>query len=170
VGSKKRLAKVQKRIRALEEQVRVLDDHVSVYRLIGSWGAAADIGSGADAGALWTDDALLEFEQSRVQGAAAIAEMIDSDGQRSLVEQGCAHVQGLPIVQVDGDRATATNYSRVYLHADEGYQIWRVSANHWEFRRTRDGWRATRRTAHVIDGGPEARDLLGRAFAMDPRR
>ena len=97
----------------LEEHVRVLDDHMAVYRLIGSWGAAADIGSGADAGALWTDDALLEFEDTRVQGASAISEMIDSDGQRSLVEQGCAHVQGLPIVQVDGDRADrGPNYSR----------------------------------------------------------
>jgi hypothetical protein len=91
--------------------------------------------------------------------------MIDSEGQRELVQQGCAHVQGLPVLQVDGDRATAVNYGRVYLHEQDGYEIWRVSANCWNFRRTEHGWRVIRREAHVIDGGPEARELLRRAFA-----
>ena len=152
------------RLAALEDRVRVLEDHIDLYRLVCRWGAAADIGSGATAGALFTDDGVLEFEQTRVEGAAAVAEMIDSEGQKALVNQGCAHVQGLPMVHVDGDRASATNYSHVYLHTDDGYEVWRVTANTWEFRRTEDGWRATRRTAHTIDGRPEARALLARAF------
>jgi SnoaL-like domain len=154
----------QDRLTALEERVRLLEDHIAVYRVICSWGAGADIGSGNAAAELWADDAVLEFEATQIEGRSDIAAMIDSDDQQSLVQQGCAHVQGLPMVSVHGDRATATNYSQVFLHADEGFEIWRVTANNWEFRRTGDGWRAARRTSHVIDGGPKARELLGSAF------
>ncbi len=148
---------------ALEARLRRLEDEAAICRLIFSWGPAADTANGEAAGALWTEDAVLETEARQTQGAAAVLTMINSDGQHSLVSQGCAHVHGFPIVQVDGDEATAVNYSRVYLHTDDGYEIWRVSANNWGFRRTADGWRATRRTVHVIDGGPEAQDLLRRA-------
>ncbi len=154
----------QDRLAALEERVRQLEDHVAVYRLICSWGAGADIGSGDAVAALWTDDGVLEFETTKVEGRPDISAMIDSDHQQSLVQQGCAHVQGLPVVRVEGDHATATNYSQVFLHTDDGFDVWRVTANTWEFRRTRDGWRAARRTSHVIDGGPRARQLLGSAF------
>ncbi|MGH7856341.1 MAG: nuclear transport factor 2 family protein, partial [Candidatus Binatia bacterium] len=116
------------------------------------------------AAALWDDDGVLDSDLSHLEGPAAVAEMVLSEGQQSLIRQGCAHVQGFPVLTVEGDRATATGYSRVYRHTDEGHEVWRVSANHWEFRRTPSGWRVTRRTNRVIDGGPEARDVLGRAL------
>jgi hypothetical protein len=40
----------------------------------------------------------------------------------------------------------------------------KVGTHRWEFRRTPDGWCITRRVNHVIDGGPEARDLLNRGL------
>ena len=86
--------------------------------------------------------------------------MVESDGQQSLIRQGCAHVQSAPIVTVDGDRAEAVTYSQVYLHSDQGHHVWRVSANQWAFARTPDGWRVTRRANRVIDGSPEAREIL----------
>jgi hypothetical protein len=65
-----------------------------------------------------------------------------------------------PIVFVDDDRATAIAYSQVYLHTDHGHEVWRVSANRWEFRRTEEGWRVTRRVNRVIDGNPAAHAIL----------
>lgn len=104
---------------------------------------------------------------------------IDSEGQYVLVSQGCAHVQGLPLLRIDGNRATATNYGRVYVHTGDaepsadrygdGYEIRRVSVNRREFRRTEMGWRGTRRTTHVLDGGPVARELLSRAVVGEGR-
>lgn len=149
---------------SLEERVRLLEDQLAVLRLIASWGPAADTGDGVAAASIWTDDAVLSAEGSGLQGAEAIKAMIESDGQADLVRRGCAHVQSLPLVRLDGDRATATNYGRVYLHSDDGYDVWRASVNRWEFRRGPDGWRASRRTVHVIDGGPQARELLAAAF------
>jgi ketosteroid isomerase-like protein len=151
------------RIAALEARVQAMEDQLALCRLISTWGPAADIGNGPAAASIWADDAVLVTENGQLEGAAAIGEMIDGDGQGQLVAQGCAHVHSFPLVHIDGDRARAVNYGRVYLHNDGGYELWRVSANSWEFRRTGDGWRVARRQVHVIDGGPEARELLGRA-------
>jgi hypothetical protein len=157
------------RLAALEARVQLLEDQLAVQQLLNRWGPAVDTGESAAAAALWTDDGVMESEIARLDGPAAVFEMVESDGQQALIAQGCAHVAGFPLIMVDGDRAAATCYSRVYLHRDDGgYEIWRVSANRWEFARTDAGWRATRRTNHVIDGGPEARDLLRRGLPATP--
>jgi hypothetical protein len=148
------------RIAALEDRVRALEDQLTLCRLVSTWGPAADTGNGQAASAIWTDDAVLETETGRLEGAAAIGAMIDGDGQGQLVTRGCAHVHSFPLVRIDGDRASGLNYGRVYLHAEQGYELWRVSVNRWEFRRTEDGWRVARRQVHIIDGGPEAQELL----------
>jgi hypothetical protein len=90
--------------------------------------------------------------------------MVHSDGQQALIRQGSAHIPAFPLVEIDGDSARALGYSRVYLHTESGYEVWRVSANYWEFRRTANGWRVSSRVNHVIDGGPEAQELLAGWF------
>lgn len=154
----------QDRVVGLERRVRELEDHVAILRLVNQWGPAVDTGRSADAGALFAADGVLESDLSRLEGPAEVEAMVESDGQQSLIRTGCAHVQTAPVVTVDGDAATAITYSQVYLHAVEGHQVWRVSANRWEFRRTPDGWRVTRRRNRVIDGGPESHGVLGGAF------
>ena len=152
------------RLAELESRVRQLEDQLAVVRLINSWGPAVDTGSSQEAGALWNDGGILESDMSRLEGPAAVVAMVESDGQQSLIRHGCAHVQSAPIVTVDGDRAVAIAYSQVYVHADNGHEVWRVSANRWECQRTADGWRLTRRVNRVIDGEPAARSVLAQAF------
>jgi ketosteroid isomerase-like protein len=153
------------RLDTMEERVQQLEDQVAIHRLINSWGPAVDTGQAEAAAALFSDDAVLQSDLSHLTGPAAIAAMVRSDGQQALIEQGSAHIPAFPVVDVDGDRARAIGYSRVYLHTDEGYEVWRVSANYWEFTRTDNGWRVSRRINHVIDGGPQAQQLLARWFA-----
>ncbi len=152
------------RVTELERRVRQLEDTMAVLRLIHSWGPAVDTGSSQNAADLWDDDGVLESDLSRLEGPAAVYAMVESEGQRTLIDQGCAHVQSSPIITVDGDRATATTYSQVFLHSADGYGVWRVSANRWECRRTPHGWRLTRRLNRVIDGTPESHDVLVHAF------
>jgi ketosteroid isomerase-like protein len=149
---------------ALEERVSSLEDQLAIHRLVNSWGPAVDTGDSAAAATLWAEDGVLESDLARVVGPDAVAAMVESDAQQSLIRDGCAHVQAFPLVTVDGDRAVATGYSRVYRFKDGAHEIWRISANRWEFRRTSEGWRITRRVNHVIDGGPEARELLNRGL------
>ena len=158
------MAGTDDRLVALEARLRLLEDQFAIHRLVNSWGPAVDTGDSAAAAALFADDGVLESDLSRLVGPDAVAAMVESDGQQSLIRDGCAHVQAFPLVAIDGDSATATGYSRVYRYHDGAHEIWRVSANRWEFRRTPDGWRITRRVNHVIDGGPEARDLLNQGL------
>jgi hypothetical protein len=152
------------RLAGLERRVQRLEDEVAVLRLVNSWGPAVDTGSSEAAAALWHEDGVLESDLSHLQGPGAVFAMVESDGQQALITQGCAHVQSAPIVSIDGDEAQAVTYSQVYLHADEGHAVWRVSANVWQFGRTSDGWRVTRRTNRVIDGSTKAHEILVRAL------
>jgi hypothetical protein len=160
-------AEAEDRFAALERRVQQLEDEVAVLRLVNRWGPAVDTGSSEAAGTLWDEAGVLESDLSYLEGPRAVVAMVESDGQQSLIRQGCAHVQSAPIVTVDGDRAEAVTYSQVYLHSDQGHHVWRVSANQWEFARTPRGWRVTRRANRVIDGSPEARQILERALGKE---
>ncbi len=155
---------LEARVTALEARVRQLEDHLAVMRLINSWGPAVDTGSSQEAADLWDDDGVLDSDLSRLEGPRAVRAMVESEGQHALIDQGCAHVQSAPVIAVDGDRATATAYSQVFLHTEDGHEVWRVSANHWECRRTPDGWRLTQRLNRVIDGTAGSSSVLVRAF------
>lgn len=156
------------RLAALEQRVSLLEDQLDIHRLINSWGPAVDTGDGDAAAALFAEDGLLESDLSYLIGPASIKAMVHGDGHQSLIRDGSAHIPAFPIVRVTGDRASATGYTRVYRYTGEGYEVWRVSANYWEFRRTPDGWRVTRRINHVIDGGPSAKEILGRSLDQRP--
>jgi ketosteroid isomerase-like protein len=151
-------------VNALEARIARLEDQLAIHRLINSWGPAVDTGQAEAAAALFSDDAVLKSDMSHLIGPAAIEEMVHSDGQQALIRQGSAHIPAFPLVEIDGDSARALGYSRGYLHTESGYEVWRVSANYWEFRRTANGWRVSSRVNHVIDGGPEAQDLLAGWF------
>ena len=144
----------------LERRVHMLEDHVAILRMINSWGPAVDTGTSHAAGALFDENGELDSDLSRLEGPAAVVAMVESDAQRAMIQQGCAHVQTAPLITVEGDHATAIAYSQVYLHTDHGHDVWRVSANRWEFRRTSDGWRITRRVNRVIDGNRASHDIL----------
>ena len=159
----KERAELEERVAVLERRVQGLEDHVAILHLINSWGPAVDTGASRAAGALFDENGVLESDLSRLEGPADVVAMVESEGQQALIRRGCAHVQTAPLVTVDGDRATATTYSQVYLQgggAGSGHEVWRVSANQWEFRRTADGWRVARRANRVIDGSGESHDIL----------
>src|SRR5262245_3437108 len=116
---------LEDRLAALEARVQMLEDQLAVQQLLNRWGPAVDIGDSAAAAALWADDGVLESEISYLGGPAAVAAMVGSEGQQSLIRQGCAHIQAFPLINVEGDRATAIGYSRVYLHREDGsYEVW----------------------------------------------
>ena len=157
------VAEVEERVAVLERHVRMLEDHLAILRLINTWGPAVDTGTSHAAGSLFDEDGVLESDISHLEGPADVVAMVESEGQQALIRRGCAHVQTAPLVTVEGDVATATTYSQVYLHAEDagsGHEVWRVSANRWEFRRTQGGWRVTRRANRVIDGSGDSHDIL----------
>jgi ketosteroid isomerase-like protein len=161
-------ADLQDRLAALEARVRSLEDQLAIHRLINTWGPAVDGDNPQVAASIWTEDGVLlsDMQNTFLDGPAAVAKMVREPGHQELVRAGSAHIQSFPLVTVDGDDAKAIGYSRVYLHnRDGGYELWRVSANRWDLRRTPQGWRVCRRVNQAIDGGPKAREILNQAFS-----
>lgn len=155
------------RIEQLETRLLLLEDQLAIHKLINSWGPAVDGDNPEAAAAIWAEDGVLisEMKDTRLEGSEAIARMVREPGHQQLIQAGSAHIQSFPVVTVDVDHAKAVGFSRVYLHTDDGgHEVWRVSANRWDLRRTARGWRVIQRRNHVIDGGPEARAILNQAF------
>jgi hypothetical protein len=144
----------------LEERVARLEEELAIYRLVAAYGPAIDAGD-QRAADLWAEDGTYDTYPVKLEGRAAIADMVLGDLHRSLLSRGCAHIQSFPRIRIDGETATATLHSLLLLNdGDDGFRIWRAAANRWELRRTTYGWEITSRVNRLLDGSPEARELL----------
>jgi hypothetical protein len=153
---------VEARIGALEARLRAVEDELALYRLMTSYGPAADSGDGVKASELWTEDGVYDADGPGVMdGRGAIVEMLSQAGHQAMVP-GCAHMNHPVVIQLDGDRATAVGYSQVWRTDDGTHRVFRMAANRWEFARTADGWRVVRRTNRVLNS-EAAREILNSA-------
>ena len=149
------------RLADLETRLRVLEDEREIARLIAAYGPLVDAGAAREVAALWTEDGVYDVDEVYLDGIDAIAGMVGSPAHQSWIRGGCAHVVGPPRITVDGDDAVAVCHSLMVVHTDEGFVVRRATANHWQLRRTDQGWRATVRTNRVLDGRAESPALLG---------
>lgn len=146
-------------VRRLEARVQALEDELAIHRLIVRYGLAADAGDAEATAATFAADGVYDTDVGVMDGRDAVAAMIRGGRHQSMVGH-CAHQIGPAVVRLDGDRAEATGYSRVYLDTRAGTHIYRVSANRWELRRDPTGWVMVRRVTRRL-GHAEARALLG---------
>ena len=148
------------RLEALERRLRVLEDEREITHLITAYGPLVDAGAAEDVAALWTEDGVYDVDEVYLDGGDAIRRMVESRGHQAWIAGGCAHFLGPARITIDGDDAVAICHSLMVVHTDEGFQVRRATANHWQLRRTPDGWRATVRTSRVLDGRAESPALL----------
>jgi hypothetical protein len=164
---------------SIEDRLRAIEDQLAIYKLIASHPASADIGADYFARAVFAEDALLDLGgDKKTSGNAAIAASLKSPGHQAAIAGGLAHFAGLPLVEIDGDRAVATSYLQVLAPnpnagpvevpnhgTSKGFRIHRVGANRWELERTPQGWTIKRRTLRTLDGSDEARQILRQALS-----
>lgn len=153
---------VESRLAALEARVRLLEDQVAIYRLLACYGPSVDSRSEEATASLWTSDGRYDFGGAPLRGSDDVGGLVHREPHVSYVARGCAHVIGMPLVTIAGDRATATGYSRIYLRDGDGWKVERASANRWELVRTEEGWKVESRLNRLLDGSPEARAILAR--------
>jgi len=154
----------QAAVQALEARIRLLEDRAAIFQIMASYGPAVDSLEGAAAGALWTDDGVYDTDGYCFNGSEEIGGLVRLEGHGGYVEAGCAHVVSLPHLVIDGDRAVATGYSRVYVRRGDRHEVVRASSNRWEFVRTTEGWKIKYRRNWRLAGGEEARALLARSM------
>ena len=132
---------VSPRLAALERRLQAVEDELAIHRLIVRYGLAVDTGDAARTVAVFSEDGVYDADVRLMRGREEVADMVRSDRHQGMVGR-CAHQIGPALVRVDGDRATALGYSRVYLRGDDGIDVYRVSMNRWELERRAGGWPA----------------------------
>jgi hypothetical protein len=149
----------------LAARLQRVEDELAIRRVILSYGPAADSGSAAQAGALWADDGEYDWDTGPrpLVGPDAVARMLLGEGHQSLLARGVAHFAGPPLIELDGDRATALSYSFVLRRdpEDQRVHVWRMGAARWEFERRAGTWRIRRRTHRQLDETGAGRELFG---------
>ncbi|WP_269929362.1 nuclear transport factor 2 family protein [Aminobacter sp. HY435] len=151
---------LEARLAALEARTKRLEDQLAIYQLLASYGPSVDSRSGNVTASLWAEDGAYDFGGDPLVGAENVGSLVNIEPHIHYVADGCAHVISMPHIAVDGDAAVATGYSRVYLNQGDHWRVERASANRWELIRTATGWRVQNRVNRLLNGQPEARDLL----------
>lgn len=147
------------RVEELVRRVQALEDELAIHRLIVRYGLAVDTGDAERAAELFTEDTVYDVDGPlRMEGREAVRAMVRGARHQAMLPN-CAHQIGPAIVELDGDRAVATGYSRVYLRKNAGIEIYRVSFNRWELERRAGEWQIARRTTRLL-GHDEARALF----------
>jgi SnoaL-like domain len=147
----------------LQARLCRLEDESAINRLIMSYGPAADAGLTAFAGQLWLGDGIYDWDANGTphQGSAGVDAMLRSDGHQNLIAAGIGHFAGPLLVDLDGDSATAVNYSLIMRREDDRFYLWRVSAVRWDLARIDSRWRVRRRTNRLLDETGAGRALFG---------
>ena len=150
-------------LQELQERVHRLEDESAITKLVMSYGPAADAGLTSFAGQLWLEDGVYDWDADGEphQGSAAVDAMLESDSHQGLIGRGVAHFGGPLLLDLDGDRATALNYSLIMRREDDRYFLWRVSAVRWDVERIDSQWRVRRRVNRLLDETGAGRRLFG---------
>jgi uncharacterized protein (TIGR02246 family) len=150
---------LRQQVADLARRVRALEDELAIHRQIVRYGLAVDTGDADRAAALFTEDAIYDVDGPlRMEGRADVRAMVRGPRHQAMLPR-CAHQIGPAVVEVDGDRASAIGYSRVYVRRDDGIAIYRVSFNRWQLERRDGEWLVARRTTRLL-GDAEAQALF----------
>jgi hypothetical protein len=149
-------------LEALERRLQRLEDERDVQRVVVGYGPAADAGLAASAAALWLEDGLYDWDAKGDphRGSDGVARMLRGDVHQGLIRNGAAHLAMPPLIEIDGDRAVALTYSLVFVRREDGYDLWRLSANRWDLERHGSAWRIRCRTNRQLDDSGKGRTLL----------
>jgi len=150
-------------VASLARRVQALEDELAIHRVIVRYGLAVDTGDAERSAAVFTPDAVYDVDVRLMEGRAAVADMVRGDHHQQMVGR-CAHQIGPAVVQLDGDRAVALGYSRVYLRSADGIAVYRVSLNRWELERRDGGWLIARRRTRLL-GHAEAKAIFADGLA-----
>ena len=147
----------------LARRLQYLEDEREITRVLTRYGFAVDMGDVDATEALYTDDTLIDLGPGvEFVGAEGARQLVLDERHQAIVGR-CAHTMGPFVVDVDvdGDRATATGYVRVYIaDADmRNPRLWRIGYTTFELVRSGATWRIKVRRSRSL-GADEGAALL----------
>jgi ketosteroid isomerase-like protein len=149
----------------LEQRLQAVEDRLEIYNVISAYGPAVD-GCNLEAmGRVYAEHGVYDVRDYRyMDGLADIRDMMNGVGHRTLTGNGAAHIGTLPHVELDGDRAIATNYS-IILGRKAGEPVMlRLNISRIYLSRGPQGWRIDRRIIDPLDGRASSREMAARVF------
>ena len=153
---------------SIEARLQTVEDRLAIYNLLATQPLMADTGERSLVEALYADNVAMERADGALQqqDLAALAELVGREEHRAAIDAGLMHLGNLPLIDLDGDTATAVSYIALltpepegetrYLpnHGDSrGYRVHRVAANEWSLSRTEKGWRVVGRKVVMVGDG-----------------
>jgi ketosteroid isomerase-like protein len=138
----------------LAARVRLLEDEREIGRVLTRYGLSVDIGDADATAELYTDDTVIDLgPTSQFRGSAGARQLVLDDRHQAIVGR-CAHTMGPFVIDVDidGDRATATGYVRVYISDPDmsNPRLWRIGYTKLELERAGTTWRIARRVSRSL--------------------
>lgn len=158
------------RIRELSARLGRLEDRQAIIDLMTSYGPAIDAGDAEAVARVWTEDGVYDVDTGIMRGHAEITAMVLGERHQNYIARGCAHILEPGFVEIDGDTAVATCKSMLVLRREDAtaFDVYRATANRWELVRVEGRWKCRRRIGRVLDGGDEARRVLGAGVPQRP--
>lgn len=145
---------------ALEGRIKELEDKLAILQVVAGYGPSVD-GGATKAGLLWTEASWYDTDSSPAAATPHGRAGIEGAARRFLEDPvGLAHISHLPLIKVDGDRATAINHSNTFHQEGDTFRLGRVSSNRWELVRVDGSWQIDRRVNRLLNGSRESKDLL----------
>lgn len=159
-------------MKSLEQRLQAVEDRLEIYNVISAYGPAVD-GCNLEAmGRVYAEGGVYDVRDHRyMDGLKDIRDMMDGVGHRTLTGSGAAHIGTLPHVELDGDRAIATNYSIILGRREGAPMMLRLNISRIYLSRGPEGWRIDRRIIDPLDGRASSRELAARVFegpSQDP--
>ena len=153
---------IEDRLNALENRLQLVETQLELYQAVSTYGPAVDSLELELAASLWTEDGVYDIGDDRfdMAGHAEILDTLNADYHKDLVAKGCAHTMSLPLIAIKDDTAIGLGYHRLYTHEDTDFGLHRLSVSRWDWINESGRWVAKRRTHRLLDGSPEARDLI----------
>ncbi|MDT0203205.1 nuclear transport factor 2 family protein [Nocardioides sp. AE5] len=177
---------MENRLAALESRLQELEDKQAIAEMIASYGPLVDSGAADEVAALWSEDGIYDVDEITMTNREQVRSMVHSTGHQHWIKAGCAHFLGPAKVTITGDTAVAVCHSLMVVNqggrfvgrrgeasadpeaAAPEFVVRRATAHHFELARSDQGWVTTRRTSRVLDGRPEAPELLRRGAMGQP--
>jgi hypothetical protein len=152
---------ISEELAAIDNRISALEDKLAIMQVVAGYGPSMDGGADTEAGSLWTEDSWYDADASPAaaepHGRAGI-----EGAARSCLEDpvGFAHISHMPLIKVEGDKATVVNHSNTFQQDGDGFRIGRVSSNRWELVRVDGTWQIERRINRLLNGSKESRAVF----------